>query len=450
VLKRFTGFIGKHSLCTTENTVLLAVSGGLDSMVMADLFLRAGFRIKVAHVNFQLRGAESDRDRDFISQYCAGKGVDFHTTTVETNNYATTHKLSIQMAARQLRYEWFHRLLDDGKGELIATAHHLNDSIETIILNLTRGSGNEGLMGIPVANNRIIRPLMFATRHELQQYASEHGVTWREDESNQSRDYQRNLVRHELIPVMRSINPGLEHSLQRTMIRAAGDEELILQALTEWKTRHVKVDGQQIRIDKQALASLKHPEALLLRLVEPLGFNLSQCIDLLDALKHQSGKAFQSSSHQIVIDRTHVFISRSLEVPAEVSISSGESSSVLGPFELAIHEQHQLDPVQDPMVAFLDKDKVSFPLCWRVWKDGDYFFPLGMTGRKKISDFLVDLKVPVPEKKNVTVIESQQGIICLPGFRIDDRFKITPKTRTALVINLKKATTKMPPVTEAS
>lgn len=442
-------FIDNHSLCTRESHILLAVSGGLDSMVMLDLFMRAGYNVGVTHVNFRLRGSDSDRDQDFVASYCSERGLAFHTTHVDTNNYASQHKLSTQMAARELRYSWFEQLLDNGSYDVVATAHHLSDAVETIVLNLTRGSGIAGLKGIPVINNRIIRPLMFATRDELVDYAAQHGVVWREDETNNTVVYQRNLVRHRVVPVMREINPNLEASLQRTMMRAAGDDELIESAISLWKSKYLQAVGTQVTIDKNGLEVFKHSESLLLRLIEPMGFNYANALDVLATLHGQSGKVFHSAGHTLVIDRTHIVITANTARPDPVSIAPGATTSTFGLLELAIHEERHTETVRNPRVAYLDKDKVSFPLQWRVWKEGDYFFPLGMQGKKKVSDFLIDLKLSVPDKQSVTVIESRDSIVCLPGFRIDDRFKVTDQTRTALVLELRPVT-KMPPVPEAS
>jgi tRNA(Ile)-lysidine synthase len=450
VFNRFTQFIEKHSLCGPGLDILLAVSGGLDSMVMLDLFRKAGFPISVAHVNFRLRGAESDRDEAFIADYCSKHGIKLHATAVDTNNYAIAHKLSVQMAAREIRYDWFRQLVREGKGDVVATAHHLDDSIETILLNLLRGSGNEGLTGIPLVNGKVIRPMLFATRLELEEYAASENLAWREDESNQSTDYQRNLVRHRLAPAMHEMNPGLGKTFRRIMTRASGDEELIQFALSAWQTNYLTVAGDQIRIEKAGLDRFKNPEALLLRLLEPYGFNFATAVDIAGSLHHQSGKMFHSPTHQVVVDRTQLIVTVMRPASKPVNIESGERTSSFGPFVLAIREQRHSEIVPDPAVAYLDKDKVSFPLQWRTWSEGDYFVPLGMSGRKKVSDFLVDLKLSVPDKQSVTVIESKNEIVCLPGFRIDERFKATPKTRTALVLELIPGTpTKMPPEVEA-
>jgi tRNA(Ile)-lysidine synthase len=438
VLKRFEQFIERHALCTRNNRIILAVSGGLDSMVMLDLFMKSGYDIVVAHVNFQLRGEESDGDEAFIRDYCNRFGIPFHSTRVETNNYATQRKLSTQMAARELRYEWFNTLIREGAGDLVATAHHLTDSVETTLLRLIHGVGSEGLSGIPVVNGSVIRPLMYTTRREVADYAAEKSVIWREDMSNQSLDYQRNIIRHLVLPTLRSINPALEETLQRTAVRARGEEELILVVLQQWTEKFARRTNEGMVLMKEGFAGWRHPEAILFRVIGHYGFNYANCIDIVEALSGQSGKKFLSATHQLVIDRETLLITPGQSAFDAVNIDIGDNTSMLGPFQLSIRERRGNEIVTDPSVAVLDKDKVSFPLRWRMWKEGDYFFPLGMSGRKKVSDFLIDLKLSLPEKQSVTVIESEKQIIWLPGLRIDDRYKVTPLTRTSLVLSLRK------------
>jgi tRNA(Ile)-lysidine synthase len=438
VLKRFEQFIVKHSLCTRNNRIILAVSGGLDSMVMLDLFRESGYDIVVAHVNFQLRGEESDGDENFVRNYCHDRAIPFHSTSVETNNYATRRRLSTQMAARELRYEWFEKLVAEGFGDLVATAHHLTDSVETTLLRLVHGVGAEGLKGIPIINGAVIRPLMFTTRREVEEYAAEKSVVWREDLSNQSLDYQRNVIRHLVLPSLRSINPALEETLQRTSIRARGEEELMQKALQEWMLKFRTLTPAGIELRKEGFTGWRQPEAILFQLISSFGFSYANCLDIIEALPGQPGKKFLSSTHQLVVDRDKVIVGPYPSALDPVNIAMGEDSSALGPFQLIIRERAGNEIVSDPSVAVLDKDKVSFPLQWRSWKDGDYFFPLGMSGRKKVSDFLIDLKLSLPEKQSVTVIESQKEIIWLPGLRIDDRYKVTAQTRTSLVLSFHK------------
>jgi tRNA(Ile)-lysidine synthase len=437
VLKQFSAFAETHRLFTADHTIILAVSGGLDSMVMLDLFRRARFSFVVAHVNFQLRGEESDDDEAFVRSHCSRLGVPFHCKRVETNNYATQNGLSLQMAARQLRYEWFDQLVAKGVGERVATAHHLTDSTETILLNLLRGAGPEGLTGIPIQNGFVIRPLMFATRAEIESYASAHAIMWREDRSNQGLDYPRNIVRNLVLPHLRRINPGLESTMLRTMQKAMGEQELVNLELREWQQRYTTATAGRITMAKEGFVPLSHPEALLLRLIEPYGFNFSNCIDILAAIGRQAGKTFLSSTHQLVIDRDDLILSALPSQLSPVIIAQQGNTSALGPYELSVVERKGNAIDADPAVAILDKDKISFPLHWRPWKEGDYFFPLGLNGRKKVSDFLVDLKLSIPDKQTVTVIESGKEIIWLPGLRIDDRFKVTPQTQTSLVLRVR-------------
>jgi tRNA(Ile)-lysidine synthase len=436
VLKRFLEFIDTHRMCNRDGKIILAVSGGIDSIVMLDLFVKAGFKIVVAHMNFQLRATESDGDESFVRDRCERLGVPFHGRVVETNNYAMQHKVSIQMAARQLRYEWFDELIGSGHGDVLATAHHLNDNIETILLTLIRGGGPESLTGIPLVNGHVIRPLMFATRHEIEAYAAVEKLVWREDQSNQSPDYQRNFVRHKVLPLMREINPSLEDAWQRSIDKAYGHQEMLNIAVGEWKRQNTNEAGGRMLFSKEALSRMQYPMALLLMMLEPYGFNYGQCRDILDALHSQPGATFLTSSHQLVVDREQLILALLPVRLHSVNIAKGDDTSAMGPFRLTIGERSGNAIETDPATAVLDKDKVSFPLQWRTWKEGDYFFPLGMKGKKKVSDFLIDLKLSLPEKEAVTVIESANEIVWLPGLRIDDRFKVSDRTKTSLVLRL--------------
>lgn len=437
VLERFVEHIETHRLFKRDNQVILAVSGGIDSMVMLDLFIRAGFSVAVAHVNFGLRGAESEADESFVQDQCTRLSVPFHSKRVETNNYAIDHDLSIQVAARKLRYEWFDQLVVAGFGDIVATAHHLNDSIETTLLNLVRGSGPRGLVGIPLVNKHVVRPMMFASRGDIEHYAADRGIVWREDISNLTVNYQRNEVRHKVMPPLRALNPSLEDTWRRNIEKALGDNELVDMAISEWKRHHMTSSRGSIRLNKSGLNELTHPLSLLLRILEPFGFTYGNCRDILRAIHGQPGKVFMSTSHQLVIDRDVVVLAPSPQTFQPVKIDRGDSASELGPFRLSIDERQGNSIETDPAIAILDRDKVTFPLQWRTWKEGDYFFPLGMKGKKKVSDFLVDLKLSIPEKQEVTVIESDDEIVWLPGLRIDDRYKVTAGTRTSLVLRFR-------------
>ena len=420
-----------HKLCKTTDKILLAVSGGLDSMVMLQLFHQAGYSVSVAHCNFQLRGDESAEDKKFVEEICKHRSIPFYSYPFDTKNYAKQHGLSIQMAARELRYAWFNELLIKEGFDFIATAHHLHDSIETVLLNLTKGTGIAGLKGIALQNNKIIRPLLFFTREVIEIYAAEQGVTWREDHSNQSDEYQRNFIRHQIIPQLKEINPSLEKTFLETMMKMQGTSEIVDGAIEQWKKEYQKIEGDKIIFDKRGLlAHSPHYNATLMwELLKKYGFNFDQCENLIISIASQSGKKFISATHELVVDRTHLMLTPSPPILQEVLIHEGQPEAVLGRIHLDIRSLESTTIVPDPSMACLDSARLNFPLLWRKWKEGDYFYPLGMNHRKKLSDFLINEKISVIDKEFLTIIASQSEIVWVVGHRIDDRFKVTSETK---------------------
>lgn len=418
----------------------MAVSGGMDSMVMLHLFLQAGFSVAVAHCNFQLRGEESDEDENFVAAKCKKWGIPFHSIRFDTNNYAIQHGLSIQMAARELRYNWFHQVKEKENADWIATAHHLSDSVETVLLNLTRGTGLDGLVGIAHKNDFVIRPLLFATHKEVANYAAETGVIWREDRSNETDDYQRNFVRHQIIPKLEQINPAFEQSIAKMVERLSGDGAILTQAIEVWKKQFQKNENDKVILAKKGFEPNlddSYNSALLWRIVRGFGFHFDQCKKIVHALNGQSGKKFLSTSHQLVVDRELLILAPLSSELAEVTIDEGQVNAYLGNKQLTfLTTINGSSLFSKENATMLDRASIRFPLIWRKWKAGDSFFPLGMTGRKKISDFLIDQKVSLIEKEAISVLESAGEIAWVVGYRIDDRFKVKTTTEHVLLITL--------------
>lgn len=410
---------------------LIAVSGGLDSMVMAHLFHTCGYTFAVAHVNFQLRGVESDEDEQFVKDWCQLRQIPFYSTRFETNNYATESKLSIQMAARELRYRWFDELLIKGSFHFVATAHHLNDSLETVLINLARGSGIEGMAGIAPKSGSRIRPLLFATRSDIENYAAENEISWREDSSNLTDDYQRNFIRHNILPQLQKLNPSLEGTFRETSSKIQGELIIFKNILVEWIKLHVHQDGKITRINKHGLLP-GEGNAYLWHYIRQFGFSYSQSEDIVRALSGQSGKQFISTTHKLVIDRDFLILTPVYQIVEEVIIENIQATALLGSLQMLIKPVEELTLSKDPQLAIVDFDKVTFPLVWRRWRAGDLFYPLGMTHRKKISDFLINIKISRGEKDYVTVLESAGEIVWVVGHRIDNRFRLTPESRKGL------------------
>jgi tRNA(Ile)-lysidine synthase len=424
VQKDFTRFIGKHNLCSRTQPVFVAVSGGIDSMVLLHLFKSSGYNVTAVHVNFGLRGEESDEDEVFIQRSCMQWEVGFIAKRVLTKDYATDKGLSIQMAARELRYEWFKELTEDTPGSVLATAHHVNDSGETMIMNLVRGTGIDGLTGIPIRNNNIIRPLAFASRDEIKQYATSNDIAWREDRSNSDDHYQRNFIRHRVMPLLKEINPSLEETLLKNFSRLGGERELMEMSVARLKENFFLDQGSQIHVPKKALDGFVNKAGILLRLIEEFGFNLSHAESIVAAMDGQPGKMFFSDTHALNVDREDLIIS-SLQIPG---------------IDFETYETNDLSFSNDPEVAYLDADKVEHPLEMRRWREGDSFQPLGMRGTKKVSDYLIDTKLSLLDKQKVMVITSKDQIVWLVGHRIDDRFKITSGTKRVLIIKKARRT----------
>jgi tRNA(Ile)-lysidine synthase len=437
VLTQFQVHIQKW--CKTTDKILLAVSGGMDSMVMLHLIRQLGYQVGVAHCNFQLRGAESDEDENFVRRKCRQWDIAFYSHRFDTKNYATEKGLSTQMAARELRYAWFDELLQKEGFDYLATAHHLNDSIETILLNLTKGAGLDGLMGIPAQNKKIIRPLLFATCEEIETYAAEEGVLWREDQSNQSDDYQRNFIRHQIVPKLKEINPSLEKTFQDTIYKLQGASEIVAASVEEWKLKHQKIEDDKIVLNKKGFANgANYNISILLEIIKPYGFNYDQCENIVKGINGQSGKRFLSSTHELIVDRESLILTEHQENWGQVNIESNQQEISLGnktlKFETADYSGL---PISDKNQAIIDEGLMQFPITWRKWKPGDFFFPLGMKNRKKVSDFLIDEKVSMADKDSLTVLESNGQIVWVVGHRIDDRFKVTDKTNRVIKISLK-------------
>ncbi|MGC4021539.1 MAG: tRNA lysidine(34) synthetase TilS [Cyclobacteriaceae bacterium] len=433
--EEFLRFISKKNLCSLKDKILLAVSCGVDSMVMLELFHESGFKISVAHCNFQLRGNESDGDERLVKSICEKHSIPFFSKRFETNQFAEKNSLSIQMAARELRYQWFNELIEKDGFDFVATAHHLNDSIETAILNFARGSGLEGLDGITDKNGKVIRPLLFATREQIKSYALKNKIDWREDSSNASDDYQRNFVRHKIIPLLKEINPSLENSFEDSVEKISGAIHLIDLGTLQWKEKFQSNKKDQVHLLKKGVSST----GLLWNLIRQFGFNIDQCKQIVESLNGQSGKKFFSKEFELIIDREHLIISEIENELGEVLIEKGQGEATLGKRVLKITSVKEIKIESESDVAVLDADKLTFPLRWRKWKAGDYFHPLGMNHKKKLSDFFIDQKISISDKEKITVIESGNEIVWVIGYRIDERFKISEKTSAQIIFELQQS-----------
>jgi tRNA(Ile)-lysidine synthase len=441
MLSKFKKFISENKLIKTDEKILLAVSGGIDSMVMAHLFLQAGYKIGIVHCNFSLRAIESDWDEDLVRKYAESHNIPFFTTLFETKAFAKKNGISVQMAARELRYTWFEEIRKKNKYDLVAVAHNLNDNIETLIINLTRGTGLAGLSGMRVISNRIIRPLLFATRKEISDYCSLNGIEYREDKSNADTKYIRNKIRHKVIPVLKEINPSIETTLNETAERFSGINEIVSEYIGKLREKISEESTDIITLNISLLRPHLHNKAILFELFRPFSITNVQLEDLLKVINGETGGQIFTGTHRIIKNRKEIIISseESNEASSYLIRSIAGLKKVPG-IESAnyatITDIFDIPP--DPSTACIDAEKLVFPLVVRKWKAGDYFYPLGMKQKKKLSDYFIDNKYSILDKENKLILESEGKIVWIIGERIDNRFKITRTTRKALTIKSTK------------
>lgn len=434
MLERFLEFIKKHALIEANDQLLVAVSGGVDSMVLLNLLSRAKFSIAVAHCNFQLRGEEADKDEQLVQSICSELGVFCHIKSFETKAYAKQNGVSTQMAARDLRFSWFNQLCEEEGYEKIVLAHHRDDSIETFFLNLSRGTSLRGLRGIQPQNDRLIRPMLSFSKEEILHFAKSEGLKWREDASNQETLYKRNLIRHELIPVLEKLNPDFQkvmsENLEKLDLRFQTSEryyhqlykDLVAQTDSGFKIEIAKVlDSCQSGYD-------------LYELLRSFHFNYATAVEVYEALGNaSSGKVFYSSDYQLLVDREFLIITLLNSEQAENFSQELERNYVefnIGSeaYKVAQYDIKDWILKKDSSIGAFDLDKLKFPLVARPWQEGDDLQPLGMKGRKLVSDLLIDLKVPLVNKARVNVMLSGGEIVWVIGLRISEKFKVTEKT----------------------
>jgi tRNA(Ile)-lysidine synthase len=439
MIENFRTYIKQNELCNDQQQVILAVSGGVDSVVMTDLFYESGYSCIILHCNFGLRGDESEADEAFVRSIAASYEIPVFVRKFRTEEFAEENGISIQMAARELRYDWFDEMAREYHEDVIATAHNMNDSVETVLLNLCRGTGVKGITGIPVKNGKYIRPLLFASRTDILLYAKEHHIQFREDSSNASKKYQRNKVRHDLIPLFEEINPSFIQTMSENIQRFR-ESHLIYREQVEKKRNEIFIaKDTHIEVDLEALKGLDPHGSWLYELFSEFGFSIDQCLNIKNILNSNSGKQFISPTYRLFKDRDKLLLYKSEETSFErYYIDSPESKASL-PFSMDIEviDRDDLKAFPDSQnIAFLDLDKLNFPLILRKWQHGDYFFPLGMEQMKKVSDFYIDNKIPLPEKKRTWILTSGNKIVWITGLRIDNRFKITDKTKQILKLHL--------------
>ena len=441
--KAFRQFIQQNKLLQTNQTYLLAVSGGMDSVVLCELFSQHQLQFAIAHVNFGLRGDESNQDESFVTQLAARFHVPCFVKHVDTAAYAQQYGKSIQLAARELRYAWFEELRSTQGFYAICTAHHLNDSLETVLLNFSKGCGLAGLQGVPLVNGKIIRPLLFASKQQIEQFVKENQIEYREDSSNSSVKYQRNLIRHEVIPVLSKLNPSLETTYAVTKHLLNEASQLVELQLAKYKRQLIRHQNGRVSIALAQLKGIIAPTTVLHSLLKEYGFNTTQLNQLLQNSTSTEALVFNSATHQLVKDRKWIHITEIGRSDAfaysvdELDTALDVAGNTLQLSFLA--NNTALDWNEIPKTTlYLSADELRFPMVLRNWNKGDYFYPFGMNRKKKkLSDFFTQLKLGPNEKTVVPVLLSGEAVIAVLPFRIDERYKITKHTKRLLKIEWK-------------
>jgi tRNA(Ile)-lysidine synthase len=433
MLTKFQHHIEQNFSQLKDKKLLLAVSGGIDSMVLLDLIYKLRFDICVVHCNFQLRGKESDADEMLVRETCQDRYIPYFIESFDTLEFAKENKLSIQLAARKLRYDWFQEIISLGF-DYVLTAHHLDDNVETLLINFTRGTGLEGLTGIPAKNGNIIRPLLSFSRDEIENYAIDNKIQWREDSSNASDKYFRNKLRHNIVPTLKELNSGFLDSFQNTLHHLQQAESLVNDASKLVFEKVVKEKGNQLEIHLKPLLEFQNYKAYLFQWLKSYGF--SAWNDIYDLVDAQSGKQVFSETHVLLKDREKLILSERNSInKSEVFIIESIESKVNIPLKL-IFSRFSGGKNVNANCIFVDEDKIKFPLTIRKWQEGDYFYPAGMNGKKKLSKYFKDEKYSLLDKENQWLLCSEDQIIWVIGKRADQRFIATERTQQIIKIDI--------------
>jgi len=440
MLEKFLNYIVTLKLIDKSDKILLTVSGGIDSVTMLDLFKQTDIHFAIAHCNFQLRGEEANADQQFVKELAKSVNKEFYTINFETEKFAIEQKISIQMAARDLRYTWFKKIASENGLSKIATAHNRDDVVETFLMNIARGTGIKGLTGIAPVKGNIIRPLLFAPRKEITTYVKSNKLKYREDSSNAQTKYKRNLVRHKIIPLFNELNPSFaETIIHETNIFQSVN--LIYQSKVEKiknAAMHFDIKNHRITIDIKSLLAFQADTPILYDLLYPYGYSFSDVQEIFNSINSQPGKQFISENYILVKDRGSFIIEPKTELKSNnCFIIEKPNCTIEQPIGFKINHLTDIKnfviPKNQNSIA-LDYEKVSFPLVLRHWQKGDFFNPLGSSGKKKISDFFTDKKIPLTEKNKIWLLTSANRIIWIIGYQIDNSVRITDKTKSILLI----------------
>lgn len=437
--QRIQHFIHKHNLLNQQSPIIVGVSGGADSVVLLHILIELGYSCRIAHCNFHLRAADSDSDEQFVHDLSATLQIPYHKIDFDTQQYAKTNHISIEMAARDLRYAWFHELVETHQAQAIAVAHHADDSIETLLMNLIRGTGLRGLTGIPCRNEKIVRPLLCCSREEIETYIIENKLTHITDASNATLLYQRNKIRNVVLPLLEEINPSVRQTLYQNIAHFNGSLAIYEQALLQIKNEVMTFSTDLISINIEKLRQHEQISTILYELLQPYSFNSSTIVQITEQLEGESGKQFFSDTHRLIKDRNVLLISTKKEDKPTIYTVNMEDDFLDQPFEmnftkLKMHPEFEVSKLKE--CVHIDASKLNYPLQLRHWQEGDTFFPLGMNKKKKLSDFFINNKLSLIEKEEIWILLSANEIVWIVGMRLDNRFRINKNTEEVLEIKI--------------
>jgi tRNA(Ile)-lysidine synthase len=440
---RFMGFIQEHDLISDQDTLLVAVSGGVDSVVLCDVLHRAGYKFHIAHVNFQLRGKESEADHEFVKTLARNYACTFHDIAYNTSEYSRQNGISVEMAARKLRFSFFKHLSEKFGYSKIALGTHQNDLLETMILNLVKGTGIRGLHGILPQRNAIIRPLLFATKSDIEEYAEQRALKYRLDHSNLLPDFQRNLIRLRVVPELKKINPALEHTMHQNSLRFYALEKLLEERVSYWKSLLIKRYENTCEIAWKEIKNEPYSKLILYEILKSFDLQNGLIENILANTDNQPGRMFDSADYEILIDRDAILVREKKEKPksTETLVYSQEKEMYFNSvkFHFSTIDKKPDEDLKNPQNACLDFDKLHFPLRIRKWFPGDAFVPYGSKKLKKLSDFFIDQKLNRFQKEDVLLFESREDIVWIYPLRTDMRYAVTEKTKKIFKIISKKS-----------
>jgi len=439
--------ISKNFPFLANKKILIAISGGIDSTVLTHLFYKLNYSISLAHCNFSLRGKESNKDEQFVKNLGVKLEIPTFTIKYDTESYALENGLSTQMAARELRYNWFEKISKENDIDYILTAHHKDDVIETFFINLTRGTGIDGLIGIPEINGNVVRPFLPFNRNDILVYATKNKIEWREDQTNTSIKYVRNKIRHKIVPVLKELNPGLLDTFQNTIENLKGTQQIVTDQIDTISKKVISEQNGNLHFNITILKSLSNPKVYLFHLLNEYGF--TEWDDINDLLDAQSGKKVFSKTHRLLKDRDFLMLSEIEEGDNNSFEINNTTTYIENPIKLSIekidisfdnkNDQNKILNellFDDDSTISIDYNKLKFPLKIRKWQKGDFFFPIGLNGKKKLSKYFKDEKMSLLEKENTWILTSGTNIVWVIGKRLDGRYKVSNSTSTILKFKL--------------